>query len=45
MNFSKNQVFLIGGGLLIITLIVLLFTGVIPGLRNNQGNISGQLTF
>lgn len=44
MNFSKNQVFLIGGGLLIITLIVLLFTGVIPGLRNNQGNISGQLT-
>ncbi len=44
MNFSKTQVFMIGGGVFIVLLIVLLFTGVIPGLRTGSGTIKGSLT-
>ncbi len=43
MNFSKTQIFLVGGGLLIVTLIVLLFTGVIPGLRTDDATIKANL--
>lgn len=44
MQLSKIQIILIGAGLLIITLIALLFTGVIPGLRTNEAAIKGELT-
>jgi multiple sugar transport system substrate-binding protein len=43
MNFSKTQILLVGGGTLIVLLIVLLFTGVIPGLRSDTANIKGEL--
>jgi multiple sugar transport system substrate-binding protein len=43
MNFSKTQMLLIGGGALIVLVLVLLFTGVIPGLRDNTANIKADL--
>ena len=40
MNFSKTQIILLGAGVLIVTLIVLLLVGVIPGLRQ-KGAVDG----
>ena len=45
MKLTKAQIILISGGLVVVLLLVLVFTGVIPGLRtdgNNRG-FSGQL--
>ena len=44
MSLSKTQIFLIAGAGVLLLLIVLLFTGVIPGLRPKEGAIKGELT-
>ncbi len=46
MQFSKTQLILIGGVLLIALVVILLFTGVIPGLRSTQNisTLKGNLT-
>ena len=45
MQLTKMQLALIGGGLVIITVVVLIFMGIIPGLQSESaGGLAGSLT-
>lgn len=42
MNFSRNQIIIIGAGALLIAVFVLIFLGILPGWQKNRGGKSGQ---
>lgn len=43
MQLSKTQFFLIAGGAIVVGAVILIFTGVIPGLRTGSGALTGDL--